>query len=91
LGGYLVCLIGDVIPVSDYIYGIQYAFYSYYLSYAMVKTAFFALIISSVAGYQGYYVEGGAVQVGRSSTKAVVLSSILILMADLILTNLILR
>lgn len=90
-GGYLVCLVGNAIPVSDYIYGIQYVFYPYYLAYAMVKTAFYAFIIATVAGYFGYYVQGGAVQVGRSSTKAVVLSSILILLANLILTNIILH
>jgi phospholipid/cholesterol/gamma-HCH transport system permease protein len=91
IGGYLFCLIGDIIPVSDYIYGIQYAFYPYYLTYAMVKTAFYAFIISTVAGYFGYNVQGGAVQVGKSSTKAVVISSILILFANLVLTNIILH
>lgn len=90
-GGYIFCLLGDIIPVSDYVYGIQYAFYPYYLTYAMAKTAFYAFIITSVAGYYGYHVEGGAVQVGRSSTRAVVASSILILLANLILTNIILH
>lgn len=90
-GGYLVCLIGNVIPVSDYILGIQYVFYPYYLSYAMVKTAFYAFIIASVSGYLGYHVQGGAVEVGKSSTRAVVLSCILILLADLVLTNIILQ
>jgi len=90
LGGFLICLTGDVIPVSDYIYGIQYVFYPHYLSYAMIKTAFYAFIIVSVSGYFGFHVEGGAVQVSRSATKAVVLSSILILLANLVLTNIIL-
>lgn len=90
-GGYLVCLIGHVIPVSDYILGIQYVFYPYYLTYAMIKTAFYAFLISSVAGYFGYYVQGGAVEVGKSSTRAVVISCILILLADLVLTNVILQ
>ncbi|MEX0986008.1 MAG: ABC transporter permease [Bacteroidales bacterium] len=90
-GGYLVCLTGDNIPVSDYIYGIQYVFYPYYLSYAMIKTVFYAFIITTVAAYFGYHVTGGAVQVGRSSTKAVVISSILILMFNLIITNIILH
>ncbi len=91
VGGYLTSLIGHVIPVADYIYGIQYVFYPYYLAYAMSKTAFYAFIIASVAGYFGYYVEGGAVEVGKASTRAVVLSSILILLLNLILTNLILH
>ena len=91
LGGYLVCVIANVIPVSDYILGIQYVFYPYYLSYAMIKTAFYAFIITSVSGYFGFYVEGGAVEVGRSSTRAVVLSCILILLTDLTLTKIILQ
>jgi phospholipid/cholesterol/gamma-HCH transport system permease protein len=91
LGGYLVCLTGDNIPVADYIYGIQYVFYPYYLSYAMVKAAFYGFIITTIAGYFGYFVEGGAVQVGRSSTRAVVMSSIFILFANLVLTNIILH
>lgn len=91
IGGYLVCLVGTAIPVGDYIYGIQYVFYPYYLAYAMVKTAFYAFVIATVAGYFGYFVSGGAVQVGRASTRAVVLSSILILLVNLILTNIILH
>lgn len=91
LGGYLVCVVGDVIPVSDYIYGIQYVFYPYYLTYAMAKTAIYAFIIATVAGYYGYTVRGGAVHVGMSSTRAVVISSILILMSNLIITNIILH
>ncbi len=91
LGGYLICLFGNVIPVADYIYGIQYVFYPYYLAYAMGKTAFYAFIIASIAGYYGYNVQGGAVQVGKSSTRAVVTSSIFILLANLIITNLILH
>lgn len=91
LGGYLVCVIGNVIPVSDYIYGIQYVFYPYYLAYAMTKSAFYAFIIATVAGYFGWHVKGGALEVGRSSTQAFVLSCVLILLANLILTNIILH
>jgi phospholipid/cholesterol/gamma-HCH transport system permease protein len=89
-GGYLACVLGGVMPASDYIYGIQYAFYPYYISYALTKTVFYAFIITTVSSYFGYTVKGGAVEVGRSSTKAVVQSSILILLANLILTRTIL-
>jgi len=91
VGGYLSCVLADVVPPSEYIYGIQYAFNSYYIGYALTKTAFYALIITSVSSYFGYYVKGGAVEVGRSSTKAVVQSSVLILLANLILTRTILQ
>ena len=90
-GGYLSCVLANVIPPSEYIYGIQYAFYPYYISYALTKTAFYAMIITSVSSYFGYYVKGGAVEVGKSSTRAVVQSSVLILLANLILTRTILQ
>jgi phospholipid/cholesterol/gamma-HCH transport system permease protein len=90
-GGYLSCVVANVVPPSEYIYGIQYAFYPYYISYAVTKTVFYALIITTVSSYYGYYVKGGAVEVGKSSTKAVVHSSVLILLANLILTRTILQ
>lgn len=89
-GGYLACVLGNIIPPSDYIDGIQYGFRPYYISYALTKTAFYAFIITSVSSYFGYNVKGGAVEVGQSSTKAVVQSSIIILLANLILTRTIL-
>ena len=90
-GGYLSCILADVVPPSEYIYGIQYAFYPYYISYALTKTAFYALIITSLSSYLGYNVTGGAIEVGKASTKAVVQSSVLILLANLILTRIILQ
>jgi len=89
-GGYLVCVITSLVPPADYIYGIQYVFYPHYISYAVTKVLFYAFIIVSVSSYHGYFAEGGALEVGRSSTKAVVYSSILVLLANLILTKLIL-
>ncbi len=90
-GGYISCIIGNVIPPSEYIYGIQYAFQPYYIWYAMTKVVFYAIIITSLSSYLGYNVQGGAIEVGKASTKAVVQSSVLILMANLILTRLILQ
>lgn len=89
-GGYLACVLANIIPPAEYIAGIQYAFQSYYVSYALTKTVFYAFIITSVSSYYGYHVKGGAVEVGKSSTKAVVQSSIIILLANLILTRTIL-
>lgn len=90
-GGYLSCVIANVVPPAEFIYGIQYAFYPHYISYALTKTVFYALIITSVSAYLGYFVEGGAVEVGKSSTRAVVQSSVLILMANLVLTRTLLQ
>jgi len=89
-GGYLICLLTEILPPSDYIYGIQYIFYPHYISYAVTKVVFYAFIIVTISAYQGYYAHGGSLEVGQSSTKAVVYSSILVLLANLVLTKLIL-
>ena len=54
---------------------------------SIIKSVFFAFIISSVSSYYGYTVEGGSVEVGKSSTNAVVTSSVLILFSDVFLTQ----
>lgn len=91
IGGYCVGLFTDVITVSDYLVGIQYAFIPYYVFYTIFKSLFFAFIIASVAAYYGYYAYGGALDVGKASTSAVVNSSILILFFNLLITNVMLN
>ena len=88
LGGWSLCFFGDLITSSDYIYGARYGFHTYYVVYSLLKTVVFAFIISSVSAYYGYYTKGGALEVGQSSTKAVVHSSIAILFFNLIITQL---
>jgi phospholipid/cholesterol/gamma-HCH transport system permease protein len=90
LGGYIMSHLTPICTPQDYIYGIQYVFYPHYFTYALKKMIVFAFIISSVSSYHGYFVEGGSVEVGKSSTRAVVYSSIVILLFNLILTQLIL-
>ena len=89
-GGYLATIFTGVITDQQYIAGIQFFFKQYYVFYSLVKTVFFSFIISSVSSFYGYSTQGGALEVGRASTKAVVYSSILILLFNLILTNLML-
>lgn len=90
-GGYLICFITNIVSTDLFLYGIQTMFIEWYVWYAIIKSLFFAFIISSVASYFGYHVTGGALQVGKASTNAVVSSSILILLLDVILTNLMLQ
>ncbi len=89
-GGWLGALASDVITGDAYIIGIKSYFKLYDVFYALFKTAIFAFIITSVASYQGFYVKGGAIEVGRCSTQAVVNTSILIIFANLILTQIML-
>jgi len=90
VGGWGVGAFTDIITVADYIVGIQYAFNPYFVFYGLIKSLVFAFLITSIASYYGYTVRGGALDVGRASTNAVVRSSIIILFADLILTKLLL-
>lgn len=91
LGGYFVAVFTDIISVQRYNYGIQALFSEWYVWYGFIKSLFFAYIIASVSSFYGYYVKGGALEVGKASTNAVVSSSILILLLDVVLTKLLLQ
>ncbi len=90
VGGYLASASTGAVSPDNYLYGIHYYFIPFYITYALVKTVFFAFIITSVPAYHGYYSSGGALEVGKSSTMAVVYSSILILLFNVLLTQLML-
>ena len=90
-GGWIIAAFTDLIPVSRYIYGIQTMFIEWYVWYTIIKAIVFSIIITSVASFCGYYVKGGALEVGKASTNAVVSSSILILLFDVILTKLLMQ
>lgn len=89
-GGYIFGVMAGVVSDNQYVYGITHDFRPYNVVYALIKSAVFAFIIASVPAYHGYYTKGGALEVGRSSTKGVVYTSVLILAFDLILTQLLL-
>ncbi len=90
LGGYVVSSITGVVPLSHYVYGILFEFSPFDIIYALIKTVAFAFIITTVSGYFGFFTRGGALEVGQSSTKAVVFSSIYIILFNLILTQILL-
>jgi phospholipid/cholesterol/gamma-HCH transport system permease protein len=89
LGGYVMGVATGACSPYEYIFGIQYAFMPWKLGYSFFKSAVFGYIITSIASYNGYYVKGGALEVGRGSTKAVVYSSILILLANFLITQIV--
>lgn len=90
-GGYLVAVHTLHINGQQYIDGIQT-----YLEYSditggLIKASIFGLILSWVSCYKGHQTEGGAKGVGISTTQAVVVSSILILISDYFLTALLFK
>ena len=87
IGGYSVALFSGIVTVTEFEIGLQFAFVPYHVFYSIFKSLVFAFIISSVASYYGYNVKGGALDVGKASTNAVVNSSILILLSNIVITN----
>lgn len=90
IGGLIVGPAVGAVSATDYIMGIQYAFTPYYVTFSLIKCLVFGFLIASVSAFFGYTVEGGAFDVGAASTRAVVNTNILILVWDLILTQLLL-
>ena len=88
VGAYGTAYIGHVLPPDDLTLGLQHDFKSWFVWMSIIKSLFFAFIISSVPAFFGYTVEGGSVNVGKASTDAVVSSSALILFSDVFLTQL---
>jgi phospholipid/cholesterol/gamma-HCH transport system permease protein len=91
LGGYVMGVSAGACSSYQYVYGIQTYFNPNKLYYSFTKVVVFAFIITSISSYFGYNTSGGALEVGKSSTKAVVYSSVLILLFGLILTNIFLN
>ncbi len=90
LGGWFAMSASGLVSTNDFIEGIRIDFEGYTIFYALTKTVFFAFIISSISGFFGYMTNGGALEVGQASTKAVVFSSITIILFNLVLTQLLL-
>lgn len=82
MGGYVASVPAGWITSAEYIQGLRSFFVPYNVFMMFVKAFTFAYILTTVSCYQGYYVKGGAIELGKASTNAVVISDILILLAD---------
>ncbi|WP_299064388.1 ABC transporter permease [uncultured Polaribacter sp.] len=89
-GGWVSGVLSGLFSGGDYIEGIQTDFNPFLLVYAIIKTLIFAFLIATVPSYHGYYVKGGSIAVGKASTQAVVWTTILIVIANYFLTQMLL-
>jgi phospholipid/cholesterol/gamma-HCH transport system permease protein len=89
-GGWLTGVFSGLFSGVDYVTGLQTDFKPFLLVYSMIKTLLFAFLIATVPSYHGYYVKGGSIAVGKASTKAVVWTTILIVIANYFLTQMLL-
>jgi len=90
LGGYIAGVLAGVISPEEYVSGLRYDYKPFGVAFALIKTTAFAFLVSTISSFQGYNVQGGALEVGSASTSAVTNSCIAIVAADFVLTQLLL-
>lgn len=90
LGAYMAGVFGGFIASDQFLSGLQEDFIPYHLAYAFIKSFFFALILATVPSYHGYYMKGGALEVGQASTTSFVWTSVMLIIVNYILTQLLL-
>lgn len=90
MGGLIACVYGGYASLDDYIKGIQIDFIPFHIVYAFLKTFLFAFVLVTVPAYHGYYMKGGALEVGKASTVSFVWTSVVIILLNYILTQLLL-
>jgi len=90
LGGYTATLYGGFSSSADFIDGIQMDFKPFHVFYAFIKTLVFAIVLATIPAYQGYYMKGGALEVGKAATVAFVWTSIVIIVLNYMITQLLL-
>ena len=90
LGGYIASVYGGFGSSSEFIDGLQKEFIPFHITYAFIKTLIFALILATIPSFHGYYMKGGALEVGKASTVSFVWTSVMIILMNYILTQLLL-
>lgn len=90
IGGMAACVVGGFSSIDDYILGIQTDFIPFHITYAFIKTFVFAFILATIPSFYGYYMKGGALEVGKASTTSFVWTSVVIILLNYILTQMLL-
>ncbi len=90
LGGWTAGIITELVTSNDYLIGIRSDFEPFHVTYSLIKTAVFAFVIATIPAYHGFYVKGGAIEVGKASTRSVVWTSIVIIVLNYFLTQMLL-
>ncbi len=86
-GGWIIGDVTGLVPSGQFVLGLTFLFQPFYVVFTNIKMFLFGILITSISSYYGYYVKGGSLQVGHASTTAVVVSSVVVLLFDLVLTT----
>jgi phospholipid/cholesterol/gamma-HCH transport system permease protein len=90
VGGFVSSVYGGFGESSDFINGLQNEFIPFHIAYAFIKTFIFGLLLATIPSFHGFYMKGGALEVGKASTVAFVWTSVTIILVNYILTQLLL-
>ena len=90
IGGMAACVFGGYSTFEDYVTGVQMDFMPFHMVYAFIKTLVFAFLLATIPSFRGYYMKGGALEVGKASTTAFVWTSVAIILLNYILTQMLL-
>ena len=90
VGGWLASIYGGFSTSTDFVQGLQIDFIPFHVTYAFVKTFVFSFVLATIPSFYGYYMKGGALEVGKASTTAFVWTSVVIILINYIITQLLL-
>ncbi len=90
VGGLAACVYGGFTTMNDYITGVQMEFIPFHIIYAFIKTLVFAILLATIPSFHGFYMKGGALEVGKASTTSFVWTSVMIILFNYILTDMLL-
>lgn len=90
LGGMAACIYGGYSSLEDFIIGVQTDFIPFHITYAFIKTFVFAFVLATIPSFHGFFMKGGALEVGKASTTAFVWTSVVIILLNYILTQMLL-
>lgn len=89
-GGYLAAVFGGFATETEFTNGLQVEFIPFHITYAFIKTLAFAFILATIPSFHGYYMKGGALEVGKASTISFVWTSVVIIIVNYLLTQILL-
>ncbi|CAL67835.1 MlaE family ABC transporter permease [Christiangramia forsetii] len=89
-GAYFAAVFGGFVTSDQFLTGLQDDFNGFHLTYAFIKTFLFAFILATVPSYHGYYMKGGALEVGEASTTSFVWTSVVLIITNYAITQLLL-
>jgi len=90
MGGWLAAVYGGFVGSDEFIRGIQTDFQPFHIAYAFIKTFIFGFVLATIPSFHGFYMKGGALEVGKASTTSFVWTCVVIILIDYLLTQLLL-